>query len=487
MARGGYRPRRVPARPFVAPKWQHVTVSAALPPLPADLLHAVTEQSGRIALVIGAGCSLEAPTGLQLATTYSCDVYRQLIHDGLLTDGECESPDDLSALASAVWDKHADQSPVVERLPRNAFRHAQPNHGYLMAAALLRERAVSAVLTVNFDLAMTTALGRLSATEVGVIPGPSAAGQLGSATVIYLHRNVDEVDPNRWILRRETLDNDWRDGWEDVVTQRVMSCPVVVFAGLGSPAAVLTETVARVRAAITASHRAYVVDPAVQTEFQGALALPPEAHIQLGWCDFMELLGARLVEEFRHSLDERCIETCSEHGWDGEAGPASGLCDRLHSIGLVHLGALRAAWLLDSALYSPDDARRGLIADLLLGVGLVERQHGAEAHFDPDGTVRLYRDGGALASFLAASGQGVLRWNAIEARVLKLLDDMRGVARPRAALLSGISGGRPNAIAAPEDVIGDWASDITQGDPRPELVTVDEIRADATQSQRLVA
>jgi hypothetical protein len=457
------------------------------PSLPAALLRAVAEKSGRLALVVGAGCSLEAPTGLELASTYSLEAHRRLIQDGLLTEGECAFPDDLSALASAVWAKHDDQSAVVERLPRSDFRQAQPNSGYLMAAALLRERAVSFVLTVNFDLAMTAALGRLSATEVDVIPGPAAASQLGSATVIYLHRNVDEVDANRWILRREALQDEWREGWEQVVTQRVVSSPVVVFAGLGSPAAVLTETITRVRASMTDSHHAYVVDPAAQTAFQAALNLPEDAHIRLGWGDFMELLGSRLVEEFRHALHARCTEICSEHGWDEEVEPSLDLCDRLHSIGLVRLGELRAAWLLDTALYSPDDARRDLLADLLLGVGLVERHHGAKASFQADGVVRLVGEGVASTAFLAASGQGTLRWNAIEARMLKRLDSAPGLDRPRAALLSGVLGGRPQAIAAPEDVIGDWGGDITQGTPRPELITVDEIRADPAQSQRLVA
>jgi len=31
------------------------------------------------------------------------------------------------------------------------------------------------------------------------------------------------------------------NGWEQVIVQRVLSCPVVVFVGLGSPAATLKE------------------------------------------------------------------------------------------------------------------------------------------------------------------------------------------------------------------------------------------------------
>jgi hypothetical protein len=459
----------------------------ANPPLPPELLHAVAEQAGRIALVLGAGCSLEQPTGLQLATEYSLDVHRQLIQDGLLVEGECEHPEDLSSLASTVWEQHGSQSLVVERLPRNEFRQAQPNEGYLIAAALLREGVVTAVLSLNFDLAMTAGLGRVGAKEVNVVPGPAAIDQLGAATVIYLHRNVDEPNADRWILRLEALQAEWQGGWEEIVAQRVMSCPIVVFAGLGSPAAVLTQTLAHVRGAVGAGHQAYVVDPAAQTEFQEALDLPAAAHIRLGWCAFMERLADRLVEEFSHSLAVVCGELCQQHGWVDEEGFVAELCERLHAIGLIRLGALRASWLLDSVSYSPDDARRGLLADLLLGVGLVERHHGGEAHFRENGTVQLSRDGQMSAPFLAISGSGTLRWNALEAKVRESVNRIRDIDRPGAALLSGVQGGRPDTIAAPEDVVGDWIDDIAQGEIRTDLLTVDEIRDDPLQSRRLVA
>lgn len=210
--------------------------------LPPELLHAIAERSGRIALVVGAGCSLEAPTNLRLSTFYAQKAHHQLVLDGLLTVGECTDPNDLSAVASALHTKHASQSGLVQRLPRNAFRMAQPNSGYLIAAALLREGVIHSILTLNFDLALSAALGILSATEVNVVPGPQATDQLGTATVIYLHRNVDEADPERWILTAEALEHEWEGHWEEVIAHRVLSCPVVVFAGLGSPAAVLTKT-----------------------------------------------------------------------------------------------------------------------------------------------------------------------------------------------------------------------------------------------------
>src|SRR5437764_15464737 len=92
--------------------------------LPPQLLLAASTPDGRIALVVGAGCSLEAPTGLDLATVYSADVHRRLIQDRLLDDGDCPTPEDLSVLTSTVWEKHHSQVPVVERLPRNEFRLA---------------------------------------------------------------------------------------------------------------------------------------------------------------------------------------------------------------------------------------------------------------------------------------------------------------------------------------------------------------------------
>ncbi len=121
--------------------------------LPADLLHAAAERQGLVVLVVGAGCSLEAPTNLRLASDYAIDVHRRLLLDGVLEENECQQPDDLSLVASAVWERHGSQAAVVERLPRSGFRTARPNEGYLIAAALLREGAVSAVLTLNFDLA----------------------------------------------------------------------------------------------------------------------------------------------------------------------------------------------------------------------------------------------------------------------------------------------------------------------------------------------
>lgn len=446
--------------------------------VPPQLLHAVAQRDGRIALVVGAGCSLEAPTNLKLATVYAEDVYRRLVLDRVLSDGDCGSPDDLSAIASTVWTKHGRQSEVVERLPRVEFRLARPNDGYLAAAALLRERAVSAVLTLNFDLAMTTALVEVGAREVNVVPGPAAAADLGSLSLIYLHRNVDESDPEQWILRVEALAEAWQGQWEEVVSQRVMSTPVVVFAGLGSPAAVLTESVAKVRQAVTAQHQAFVVDPAESTAFEAALDLPPESHVRVGWCAFMEALARRVAEELSAKLMESCQALSTAHGWADDPAQIEELCQRLYSNGLVKAGKLKASWLLSDEPYVVDDERRVLIADLLLAIGVLERTAGASGLFQPSGVVEFTRAGAAPVPVLVVSGGGALRWAALEPLVHRALTSAPN-GQAAFALVGGVQGTRPSDLAPPSDIIhGDVDADIIEGYVGIEYVTVDDVRSD---------
>lgn len=458
------------------------------PEMPADLLHAVAECQGRVVLVVGAGCSIEQPTGLKLASEYAAEVLRKLVLDGILADGDCDNPQDLSLVASAVWSRHGTQAAVVERLPRAEFRTARPNEGYLIAAALLREGAVSCVLTLNFDLAMSSALTELTASGVEVIVGPQHLPYLGSSTVIYLHRNVDEDDPDRWILRREALEEEWREDWQEVVARRVMAAPVTVFAGLGSPAAILTETVTRIRAAVSDALKTYVVDPADATAFQAALDLPPESHLRAGWVDFMRRLGARVAAEHCAALEVAARALCTEHGWDGESEHTASLCSRFTGLGLVLSGKLRALWLLDTQGYAPDDARRGLTADLLLGLGLVERELGARAHFREDGAVEFRQDGTIVASVLVVSGGGTRRWTALEPRVRAVAASLRPETRPACAILGGVQGSRPEQIAPPEDLLsGDAGDDIITGEPVMNLVMIDELRNDAARIRELAA
>lgn len=458
--------------------------------LPSELLHAVAQRSCRVALVLGAGCSLEAPTGLRLAREYSLDAYRQLIQDGVLHESECSDPADLSVLASCVTASTGSQSDLVRRLPSQDFRLARPNRGYLVVAALLREQAIDSVLTLNFDLALSSALAFVGATEVAIIPGPQATGNLGGRTVVYLHRNVEELDLEKWILTTEALNDEWREGWQEVIARRTMACPVVVFAGLGSPASVLTETVTRIRDGLTlGEHNVFVVDPAEHTEFEGALSLGSEAHIRLGWGDFMSRLAARVTSEMDAQLFEACRQLCVDHSWHGEIEPFRELSTRFHSLGIVELGGVRARWLLETQDYSPDDARRGLIADLLLGVAHIERETSLCARFNANGIVEfLDSESKLVAEVVLASGSGTLRWSSLEPRIRAQMSRLGSVSGTSRVLVSGVLGPSLADQGPPIEVIPqDSAGDIIAGAAQFEFVSVDDLRSMPARAEELVA
>src|SRR5207247_1632711 len=131
-------------------------------PIPAALLEAISHPAGgRVVLVLGAGCSFEAPTSLPLSRQCAEDAHARLTEDNILAPGDCSSPGDLSAVADAVWAVRHRQRDLVERLPVDAFRSAEPNEGYILAAALLYERALNSVMTLNFDLAMSHAMAAI--------------------------------------------------------------------------------------------------------------------------------------------------------------------------------------------------------------------------------------------------------------------------------------------------------------------------------------
>lgn len=446
--------------------------------LPADLLSAIANPGGgRIVLVVGAGCSVEPPTGLPLARDCALEAHRRLIADRVLKHGDCANPHDLSSVADSVVAVTGNQQALVGRLPLGDFRHAQPNEGYLLAAAMLREQAVACMVTLNFDLAMSTALTYLGATDVPVVAGPEDHHLLGVINLIYLHRNVD-ADPEEWVLRTSALADDWRDRWEGVITQRVIGAPVTVFAGLGTPAAVLLESTRRIRRAVPNDVMVYQVDPGPpeSSAFFGELALSDDAFLQMEWGAFMSALAGRLLEEHRVELETACDELTAIEAWEAE--DVGGLCARLAEAGLIPLGHVRARWMLDNASYVP---RRAIpaawLADLILAIGLLERSTDSHAIFGEDGVVEFRQEGRILGSVVLAHGRGIRRWLALEAKILSTERHWgRHDPQPRYALVAGVQGDRPK-VSPPEDVVlGERSDDIVRRYNIPRMISVDELR-----------
>lgn len=459
--------------------------------LPPALLKAIAaEAGGQVVLVIGAGTSVEPPTGLPMSRKCSCDAHAKLLANGLLAEGECLKPDDLSVLAETVYEKEGKQRPLVECLPIGRFQKARPNQGALLAAALLREGAIGAVITLNFDLALAHALVTLGADEdVAIVDGPSEHERLGAKNLIYLHRSV-HADPEEWILRTIALEEAWKDQWEEVIVKKVIGTPVTVFAGLGTAAGVLVAAVKGLRAAVPDEASVFLVDCGERdkSEFAAELDLEADAYIQEGWCDFMVVLSRRLMVRFAKEIQEACHELATEQEWS-EPDPDP-LCARVGDLSLVELGRLRARWLLSSSPYLPDaGVEAKLVADLLLAVGYIEQETATTAVFDEDGVVEFYRGDDLLISAVFASGGGHRSWDAMEAAAgSDPFRRTRPVSTPRFAIFSAAREGRPPETSPPasffEDIIEE---NIASGEVPLEPYSVSELRERAEVLARIAS
>lgn len=450
--------------------------------LPPELLQAVSAPGGgKITLIVGAGCSLEAPTSIPLAGTCSQQCHDRLVANGILADGDCQMPWDLSNLADAVFTKTGHQQLLVEQLSQHyALKAATPNEGHLLTAALLQERAIASVLTLNFDLALSIAIAQLGVGDsVGIIEGPDDIPSQKVVNLYYLHRNANAADPETWILRTIALENDWRGNWEAVVAAKVLTTPVVVFAGLGSPASVLIESSKLIKNAIPNGSRAYQIDPGEPDEsaFFRALDLDPAFFVQTPWCDFMAALSQRLVEEQARQLEAAAAALIRDDFLTAE--DITALLDRLREIGLLQLGRLRANWLLQDKPYVPDNPMaRPLIADLLLAAALITRVTGATAVLFEDGIVQFQKGDRTVASLVFVSGCGSRSLVAIETELSSRRRRFRGLAKPpTGAIVAGIRDYGAAPITPPADlVLGDVTASIVYGPAELPIFHVESLR-----------
>ena len=447
--------------------------------LPSELLQSIANPAGgRVVLVIGAGCSKEAPTNLPLASECAEEAHRQLLADAILNHPS-PTPSDLTAIADLVVEVTGSKRDLVIRLPVQQFRQAEPNEGHLLAAALLRERALACVLTLNFDLAMSTALTRVgSRGDVAIISGPEDHSSLGLVSLIYLHRNAN-ADPEDWILTSADLEKA-RGAWEKVIAVRVISSPVTVFAGLGTPSGVLIETVTMIRTPLLEANHVYQVDTVEREDsaFFGRLDLPDEAYLRMGWIEFMRELAERVVGELRSELETACNDLIATQGLDSET--VSDLCRKLTGLGLLNLGKVRARWILDEIDYVERTSDRSIwLADLLLGISMIERVTDCEAFFFEDGIVEFRSNSRIVGSLVIAHGRGIDRWAVIHQKIRRAERHWRyHNPKPSVALVSGVLGEQID-MSPPEDIVAeqDPGSIITAGISF-EIFSVDQLRQD---------
>lgn len=459
--------------------------------LPSELLQAIAAPGGgRVTLVLGAGCSLEAPTAIPLSQTWSQESHDRLVANGVLAPGDCSMPSNLSALADAVFTRTGDQRLLVEQLRQNYhLETATPNEGHRLAAALLRERAVVSVLTLNFDLALSTAISVLGVGDtVAIINSAADLPNRKAINLYYLHGNAIAADPDTWILRTAALESEWAEHWESVVAHVVLASPVVVFVGLGSPADVLIESSRRIQRTIPEGTRFYQVDPAAfsETEFSRALALDPACQIRATWCAFMSTLSQRLLVEHASRLQSAAAAIVCREGFASE--DLGVLMERVYELGLEKFGRLRASWLLHEKPYLPDDElTRELVADLLLALALVARQSGTSAVLCEDGIVEFRRGHQTVAALVLATGKGTRGRSALESQLSVQQRTYRARStRPSGAVIAGTREGVGSPVSPPSDVVvGDTSSSIVFGSSSLPIFHVEALRRDASLCRRM--
>jgi hypothetical protein len=469
--------------------------------LPSSLLSAIaSREGGRVVLVVGAGCSFEDPTKLPLAGKCSEEAHRRLVADGLLNEGECTEPWNLSALADLVKAKHSGkQQELVSRLPITEFRNASPNQGHKIAAALMVEGAIWNVVTLNFDLALSHALSEIGVgNAVCIINGPEQHDQLGRSNVIYLHRSID-ADPETLILTTNDLEAAWVDGWEEWVSKWAMAAPITVFAGLGSSCGVLRHTAEKLRTALGDKVQLLLANPGDRalSKFASEMQIEEANYVQLGWIAFMCDLGQRFHLETVARIEKACEALSQREGWTipDTCQPTEDvveLANRIREMDILTFGRLRAAWMLDSRAYPKlEDAHLSSIADLLLAVAYVSRVRNCEFRIAENGHVVFTEAGSPESRVRLVDGSAVnYRWLTLESD-LRQQDQHRPFGRENArhVLACGVTGRRPETATPPESIVDVGAEEhsIVRGDCRYSFWGVDEVRGDDSVPEALLS
>lgn len=387
--------------------------------IPAELLQSLaTPGGGQVAVVIGAGCSAGHPTSIPLAGDLSEAVERQLVLNGRLQANQCPNPRDLAALASLVFQICNNQVELVQCFPIQRMRLARANLGYKLLVALMAEGAISHVLSLNFDLAIQNAAAELGV-EIATIAAVNEPVPIRAA-LVQLHGNANS-EPDHLVLRTEVMDGDWIGQWQQVVAQQVLAAPTVLFAGLGSPAPVLTATIAMIQGALGGNKALYQADivPFAQSGFAAQLDISEPRYIQGSWDAVVTRLAERIAAQQVDSLScsGRALLTENHYG-EADLQRFAGMAAKLAGQSLLTLGKMRAFADLDrDKLYRPHSVRDDeFMSEPMLRLVQVAERFGLDTAPTPAGTWALRRNGQAIAQIVLATGSGVRRMAAVETR-----------------------------------------------------------------------
>jgi hypothetical protein len=465
-----------------------------LPHIPPNLLAAISAANGsRLAIVMGAGCSIEAPTSMPLSRELSSEAHRRLILEHTIEPGECANPNDLSALATLVFNKTGSQQALVRQFPIDAMRMARANDGYKILIALLLEGAVSHALSLNFDLAPQNAAVDLGET-VTVIDRPDELVPMAK-TVVYLHGSVNGSS-EEYILRTEVINEDWKLRWQEVVARQVLASPNVLFVGLGSAAPVLSETVAMIVEALAGQKTFYQADIGdfSTNAFAQQLGVDASHYIQGSWCDVMAQLARRLAQEQVHTLITAGAKVLEDNGTlPANVAAFSAIAGRLSNVSLLALGRFRANSQLSlRSRYLPRSIHdEEWMAAPINALASISSETGFDAAPTPTGVWHLKQGSRMRAQVLLVTGRGSRSIAALESPIRALARDIfesTGLQVDIVLVGGVLSGARPMAEAAPIDIIdGEEVEDIISGPLGPRILSIDTPNAIADAKEWLNA
>jgi hypothetical protein len=321
-------------------------------------------------------------------------------------------------LASLVFQICNNQVELIQCFPIQRMRLAKANLGYKLLVALMAEGAVSHVLSLNFDLAVQNAAAELGI-EIATIASANEPVPIRAA-LVHLHGNANS-EPDHLILRTEVMDREWVGRWHQVVAQQVLAAPTVLFAGLGSPAPVLTTTVSMIEGALGGSKALYQADivPFANSGFAAKLKIPEQRYIQGSWNAVVTRLAERLAAQQVDSLSlsGRALLT-ENHHCEADLQLFTDIAAKLMGQSLLTLGKMRAFADLDrDKLYRPHTVRDDeFMSEPMLRLAQVAERFGLDTAPTPAGTWTLQRNGQPIAQIVLATGGGVRRMAAVESR-----------------------------------------------------------------------
>ncbi len=446
--------------------------------LPPQLLRAATEGEGRVVFVLGAGCSFEPPTSLPLAHECSRAAHQRLVDDSVIEEGACADPDSLEDVADVVVATTGSKSALVSRLPRQEFLLATPNRGHDVLAALMAERVVRAALTINFDLAITTALANAGISDVTTINGAADHEDLGNASVIYLHRNA-HAPAEAWVLTSDEVHKGWEDSWSQMLAGAVLTAPAVVFIGMGTLVGVLLASARQVREAVPHTDSVFQVDPVPREESRTFEVLRPgeDNYIQMEWSSFAVELGDRVNRHHLSELVVSCEALASDNDW-GEID-VQHVKDGLAAAGLLAFGSARARWFLaDGEYLAWREIRPDWIAGLVIAIEKSRVELAAEIGLSKDGTILFTQGDRTLGAVGYLHGQASMWWSQLHSKLSHRqarMDDQQETAQ--AFVVAGVEGRPPDQFSTPNDIVAQSEPvDVMAPVADPLWLSVDQLR-----------